>query len=294
MPVTSLSDKTLQAIVEWASAHQAVRAVLLTSTHATLTGKVDALSDYDVILVVENIHPFVEDHSWLNVFGDVLVVYWDPVYPDPQFAIEICANVVQYRSGLKIDFTLWSFSLLKHIVETQSLPTELDAGYRLLLDKDRMANALPEPTGKAYIPGRPTLSAYQHLVNDLLSDAPYVAKCLWRGELLPAKWCLDHDMKHVYLLPMLEWYAEIGCDWSKPVGYLGKGLKELLPADIWSELEGTDVGARMDENWEALYRTLGLFRKVARQVGAHFGYDYLEDLHQGVLDYLQRIKHMNE
>ena len=26
-----------------------------------------------------------------------------------------------------------------------------------------------------------------------------MAKCLWRDEIFPAKWCLDYDMKHVYL-----------------------------------------------------------------------------------------------
>lgn len=37
---------------------------------------VDILSDYDVILIVQDIHPFVTDRTWLNDFGDVLVVYW--------------------------------------------------------------------------------------------------------------------------------------------------------------------------------------------------------------------------
>jgi hypothetical protein len=38
---------------------------------------------------------------------------------------------------------------------------------------------------------------YQTLIQDFFSDAPYVAKCLWRDELLPAKWCLDYDMKYI-------------------------------------------------------------------------------------------------
>jgi aminoglycoside 6-adenylyltransferase len=88
------------------------------------------------------------------------------------------------------------------------------------------------PTGKAYVPAPPSLEAYQLLINDFLSDAPYVAKCLWRDEVLPAKWCLDCDMKHTYLRQMLEWRAEINHSWSVPVGNLGKGLKDFLPPDI--------------------------------------------------------------
>ena len=97
----------------------------------------DDLSDYDVILVVEDIHPFHEDRRWLNDFGDTLVAYWDPIYPDPDFGTDKFGNVTQYVDGLKIDFTLCPVEWLEKIVHAPALPTEMDAGYRILLDKDR-------------------------------------------------------------------------------------------------------------------------------------------------------------
>ena len=42
-----------------------VRAMLLTSTGALGCAPVNALSDYDVMLVVEDVRPFFEDRSWL-------------------------------------------------------------------------------------------------------------------------------------------------------------------------------------------------------------------------------------
>jgi len=93
---------------------------------------------------------------------------------------------------------------VRRIVQAPALPAELDAGHRVLLDKDHLTDEMQSPTYRAYIPVRPTNGVYQTTINDFFSDAPYIAKCLLRGELLPAKWCLDYDMKHVYLRPMLE------------------------------------------------------------------------------------------
>ncbi len=282
----------IPTLVQWATARSPIRAMLLTSTRAIPGAPVDALSDYDVILIVRDIHPFVADHTWLNDFGDVLVAYWDPIYSDPVFGIERCGNVIQYADGLKIDFNLWPVALFQQIVAAPTLLAELDAGYRVLLDKDQLTDALRPSTGMAYIPKPPTLEEYQTLINDFLSDAPYVAKCLWRDELLPAKWCLDYDMKHVYLRQLLEWRVEIDHGWSVPVGSLGKGLKKRLPPDIWTQVEQTFAGARLSDNWEALVHTLDLFRRIAIEVGEHLGYAYPHDLHQRVSAYVEQIRRL--
>lgn len=279
-------------IIQWAAAREPIRAVLLTSTRAVPGAEVDRLSDYDVILIVREIHPFVSDHSWLEDFGEVLVVYWDPVHPDPDYGIDCCANVTQYASGLKIDFTLWPVSLLEHVMAAPALPAELDAGYRILLDKDHITDGMLPPTRKAYIPARPSFPEYQAWVNDFLTDAPYVAKCLWRGDLLPAKWCLDYDMKHIYLLKVLEWRVQIDHDWSLPVRNLGKGLKKHLPPETWTALEQTYTGADKESNWLALENTMGLFRQVAVEVGEHLGYDYPHELHQRVGAYVGHIRQL--
>ena len=290
MTITQPTRDIIPTLIQWAMVRNSIRAVLLTSTQAIPGASVDALSDYDVILIVQDIHPFVADRTWLDDFGDTLIVYWDPIRPDPVFGIETCSNVTQYAAGLKLDFTLWPIALLQHIVAAPVLPAELDAGYRVLLDKDHLTDTLRPPTLMAYVPRPPSLTTYQTLINDFLSDAPYVVKCLWRDDLLPAKWCLDYDMKHNYLRQMLEWRMEIDYGWSVSAGFLGKGLKKRLPPDIWAQVEQTYVGARVADNWEALAHTMALFRRVAVEVGAHLGYAYPHDLHQRVSAYVEQIQ----
>jgi aminoglycoside 6-adenylyltransferase len=292
MHETHAPDEVIHRLVEWAEQHDSVRAMLLTSTRAIPNARVDVFSDYDVVLVVHDIHLFFEDRSWLQDFGELLVVYWDPIHLVPDYDIEQVGNVVQYADGLKIDFTLWPVELLRRIVAAPALPAELDAGYSVLVDKDHLTDGMQPPTYTAYVPLPPTDDTYQTVVNDFFTDAPYVAKCLWRDELLPAKWCLDYDMKHIYLRQMLEWRMECDHNWSVPTGALGKGLKRRLPAEIWSQLERTYAGAGIAENWEALFMTIALFRQVAIDVANHLGYAYPHDLDQRVTAYVQHTQRL--
>lgn len=283
-------DAVFKRLIQWAERRADIRAMLLTSTRAVPGASVDELSDYDVILIVEDIYPFFEDRTWLDEFGDVLVAYWDPIYADPDHGIAKTANVTQYADGLKIDFTLWPVELLRAVVRAPALQAELDAGYRILMDKEELTTGMKPPTYSAYIPAPPTRQEYLKHINDFFSDAPYAAKCLLRGELFPLKWCLDHDMKHVYLRPVLEWRVALDREGSVPVGALGKGLKKHLPPGLWSQLEATYAGASLAENWEALFRTIALFRQVAMEVGERLGYEYPFDLDERVTGFVKAMQ----
>ena len=287
-------DDVINRLIQWAEQRDSIRAMLLTSTRAVPNAPVDIYSDYDVILVVQDIHPFFEDRSWLDHFGDVLVAYWDPIHLDPDHGIEKVANVIQFADGLKIDFTLWPVELLQKIILAPVLQAELDAGYRVLLDKDHLTHGMQPPTYKAYIPTSPTNEVYQKTIEDFFSDVPYVAKCLLRGELFPIKWALDYDMKHLFLRVMLEWRVQLDHDWSMPIGALGKGLKKHLSAEVWSQLEETYVGADMADNWKALFKTMALFRQVAIEVGDALGYVYPQDLDERVVQFVKDMQHANK
>jgi aminoglycoside 6-adenylyltransferase len=276
-------------LTRWAEQRDPVRALLLTSTRANPKAPVDVLSDYDVVLVVEDVLPYFENRSWLHDFGEVLVAYWDPIHPDPDHGIEQTGNVMQYADGLKIDFSLWPVALLRRIVWASVLPDELDVGYTVLLDKDRLTVGMRPPTFEAYVPHPPNEETYQTAVYNFFSDAPYVAKYLWREELLAAKWCLEVEMRHHYLRPMLEWRMESDRGWSEPTGKLGKGLKKRLPRGIWEELERAYASAGIVDNWEALFQTMALFRRVAAEVAADLGYTYPLDLDRRVTAYVREI-----
>ncbi len=134
----------------------------------------------------------------------------------------------------------------------QAMTGVLDHGYRVLVDKDHLARDLKPPTYTAHIPKRPTEKEYQSLVEEFWWETIYVAKNLWRDELTQVKYNLD--------------------------------------TRTWSEFAGTYVGEGIDENWDALFETTALFRRMAKEVGDALGYGYPSDLDERVTSYLQRIR----
>lgn len=281
-------DLVLDQLVRWANEQELIRAVILTSSRAIPHAALDLFSDYDVILVLRSIQPFYVDRNWLKLFGPVLAVYRDPLIDDN--GQKRSAYVVQYETGLKIDFNLWPVELLQQVTANESPPSEFDAGYKILVDKDHLTAALTSPTYAAYIPKPPTETHYLELIEGFFLDTTYVAKFLWRDDMMAAKHILDHSLKQEHLRPMLEWRAEIDHQWTLKPGPYGRRLKQHVRPDLWAELERTYCGLGIEENWEALFRTIALMQYVATEVGHHLGYTYPQELDQRVMHYLSRVR----
>jgi len=245
------NDPMIEQFIAWGQAHDSIRAVVLTSTRTRPDAQLDAFSDYDVILAVDAVAPWFEDRGWLGNFGDVLVVYRDPIRQVHGF--ERFAYITQYtHDHLKIDFTVMDAGLLAHLAGQSPLPPDLDVGYHVLLDKDGLTDGIQPPTYTAFIPQKPSETDYLETIEVFFHEATYVHKNIWRDELLPAKYSFDQVMKQQLLRRMLEWYVGVQTGWTVPVGALGKGLTRHIPAEWWEMLEQSYVGTGAAENLVAL------------------------------------------
>jgi aminoglycoside 6-adenylyltransferase len=269
-----------------------IRALLLYSSRTDPNAVVDFFSDFDILLAVTDIHPFHEDDRWLEELGEVLVVFRNPISFDHGF--ECCGFITHYEDGLKIDYGFYPVQYLTWAADQARLPDDLDHGFTVLLDKDHLTDRLKPPTYTAYFLTPPNEAEYDALIEEFFNDALYVAKNLWRDHLLPMKYSLDTIMKFQCLRKMLEWQVGIDHNWSIRVGAYGKGLKEHARPEIWKELESTYVGTGTEENWEALFRTIGLFRRIAADVGAALGYAYPHDLDEKVIRRLRGVKSLDD
>lgn len=290
MSHSAQEQETLKWFVEWGNKQESVRAMVLTSSRTTDKSPTDALSDYDLILILTDIHPFFDDRSWLGDFGPVLVMYDNPLGLEDGF--EQSAFITQYENGLKIDFVLWPVGLLQRTVAAPQLPEEFDAGYLVVLDKDHLTAGLKPPTYRGYIPNPPTEAEYRKRIELIYHEATYVAKFLWRDDLMAAKHIMENGMLQENLRPMLEWRSEIDLGWSVKPGPYGRRLKQWLRPDLWAELETIYTGADLQDNWDAMYRIIALFRKVAIEVGDLLGYAYPFDLDRRAMAYLHKVRNL--
>ncbi len=279
----------LARLVAWGEDHSAILALILTSSRARADDTVDLLSDYDVIVAVTDAAAFTASSGWVSAYGEPLARWGDlsELYGSTTYFLGVV-----YADGVKVDYTVWPDTLLDRVGEAQDLPEDLDVGYRVLLDKDRRTSGWAAPTYRAHIPVPPTEAEYRAIIEEFWWDTSYVAKALWRGEVVFAKFALDYDAKIVALRRVLEWRIQLDHDWSLRPGAYGRGLERLLPADISAELASTYVGTGVEDNWDALFRTTALFRRVATEVGDALGYTYLEDVHEGVSAHLEGVRRL--
>jgi aminoglycoside 6-adenylyltransferase len=148
------------------------------------------------------------------------------------------------------------------------------------------------PTHRAFIPSPPSQAEYLETIELFFHECTYLAKFLWRDDLLPAKIQLDGSMKGDHLRRMLEWQAEIDAGWTLRLKAHGRGLKKIVPPGLWADLEATYVGASIEDNWAAMWRTIDLFAKVARTVGTALGYPYPEDMHRRSVKYFRWVQEL--
>src|SRR5438309_2402701 len=273
----------IDRLVQWAKNQSLVRAMVLESSRASDRASVDILSDFDVLLVVSDTRPYSQDETWLQDFGKILVLFRDK---GRTHGLTTYNRLVLYGDGTKIDYIVWPVALLQRVLSASRLPDLLDQGYQVLVDKDDLAHRLKPPTYTAYIPKKPTEKEYLALVEEFWWETIYVAKNLWRDELVSAKYNLDFVMKFELLRRLLEWRIELDHNWSWKPGAGGRGLKKYLDSRTWGELASTYVGANVDENWDALFQTTALFRRSAIEVSDALGYRYPYELEERVTSYL--------
>ena len=277
----------LGRLVAWGESDETVRALVLTSTRARDDGSADLLSDYDVVVVVPDAATFVSESGWTTAYGPRLVAWGDE---SELLGETTFFNGVVYRDGVKVDYKIWSTNVAERLPELDNLPDNLDVGYRVLLDKDGVTSRWPRPTFRAHVPSRPTQAEYDAIVEEFWWDTTYVAKALWRGELVFAKFALDYDAKLVALRRLLEWRIELDHDWSLQPGAYGRGMERHLPPELATELAATYVGVDRDESWDALFRTTALFRRVATEVGDALGYRYPQDVDDAMVAHLEAVR----
>ncbi|WP_026912488.1 aminoglycoside 6-adenylyltransferase [Patulibacter minatonensis] len=92
------TDPLLRAVVGWASGRPDVRAVVLTGSRSAEEGTGDAVSDFDVDLLVEDPHAFGDD-DWLEEIAPVLVASEDEDGGDP-------VRLVFFSAQRKVEFRL--------------------------------------------------------------------------------------------------------------------------------------------------------------------------------------------
>ena len=265
---------------EGARGNELVRAAILTSTRANPKRETDLLSDYDIEFYVTDLEPFRGDDRWLVDFGQV-IVRW-PFKPRAAGKKDRITRLIIFKDAVRIDFQI-------HKAEAIA-PDAYDDDYRILIDKDGLMAKLKPPTLSKHLVKKPTKDEYETLANEFWWDAHYVPKCLWREQLPFAASMLGQAVRDKYLRTVINWSIGLRHHWTVNTGVFGKEFRHYLDDGTWSEYESTFAAAGIEENWEAFFNAVALFRKMAKTVGEGLGYDYPERVDREMTKYYRCIR----
>ncbi len=275
-------DEILQLILETARQDARIRAVLMNGSRANPNAPRDMFQDFDVVYFVTDVAPFKNNYEWIRRFGELMIMEEPDDMEDPLPGKgDGFAYLMQFADGNRIDLGIYPTAQLKDRAR--------DSLSLLLLDKDRIIESLPPASESSYLPKPPTAKAFDDCAKEFWWVCPYVAKGLWRGEIVYARFMLDQALRE-QLMKMLTWHIGLRTDFRVNPGKFGKYFDKYLEPELWEMLKRTYADASCEMSWEALFAMCALFRKVAVPLAAHFGFDYQWEDDRRVSAHLEHVR----
>ncbi|HWJ78826.1 MAG TPA: aminoglycoside 6-adenylyltransferase, partial [Niallia sp.] len=249
----------LDLVIRVAKEDNRVKAVCMNGSRTNPNVPKDPFRDYDIVYLVENLPSFLENSSWVDVFGERIIMQTpedSSLFP-PTLGGRF-TYLMLFTDGNRIDL------MLVPVEEKDSYCKE-DRLLAVLLDKDNILPLLSEVSDQDYWVRKPTLDNYRDCINEFWWVSTYVVKGLWRRELLYA---IDHmNSIRAMLLKMLQWKVGTETNFTLSVGKNNKYLNKYVDEDIWKQLLNTYPTGDYQEAWGALFTMIKLFDQVGLEVG---------------------------
>ena len=282
-PYDMRSERDMYAlIINTARNDERIRAVILNGSRANPNAPGDIFQDYDIVYIVSEVLSFKHDPDWIGRFGEIMIVQVpDEMLDPPPGDDDSFTYLMQFTDGNRIDLNLYPITKL-NLLERDSLSV-------VLLDKDGLLKPFAPASESDYLPQPPTFKEYADCCNEFWWVCPYVAKGLWREEMIYARYMLDQFARE-QLMKMLSWHIGVKIRFLRNPGKFGKYFQQYLEPDLWDMLLKTYSAASHDRTWEALITMGDLFRLAAVEVGEHFGYTYPHSDDQRVSAHLRHVR----
>jgi len=270
-------QEVLDQVLGFAQANEMVRVVLLNGSRVNPNVTKDIFCDYDVAFFVTDPDQFLADQSWIEQFGELVIVQQNDCSED---GVTAYIFLMQFADGVRIDL---AFDPVAHV--DRFLGDSLTV---VLLDKDNLVGPLPPPSDTTYHTKRPTREEFDETTNEFWWCSTNVAKGIWRRELCYAKHMYDVIVRDC-IDKLVSWYIAVHHDWRIDSGLYGKWFQASLPTELWASLERTYAGADYGEMWEALFEAGSLVREIGVEVADALGYDYPLEDDRRVSAYLKKV-----
>lgn len=286
--VSRSETEMMELILGVAERTPQILAVLQDGSRSNPNVTKDIFQDYDIIYVVESLDPFVQDHSWVDVFGERMIMQMPEdmeLYPPSPELAGAFSYLLQFKDGNRIDLVMAPLEILDHFTS--------DSLCKVIWDKKGVLNdhPLPPASDGSYIVQKPSARSFIDCCNEFWYTNAGLAKGLWREEVILVKELLNQVIRQA-LIQMMDWY--IGCRHGFTVnpGKFGKFYQRYLEPEVYEKMLATYSDADLQHIWQAVYITMDLFRSSARFVATQLGYEYPESWDEDVTAYMVHVQQL--
>lgn len=277
-------QEMMDLVLNVASTDERIRAVGMEGSRTNPNVPNDIFQDYDIVYFVNDMQSFIENPEWVDVFGKRIIMQTPE--NSELFPPELDGNfsyLMLFTDGNRIDLTICPITYIDKWVT-------LDKLVKVLLDKDGLIPTLPDSTDRDYWVKKPSQKSFEDCCNEFWWVSTYVAKGLWRNEILYAH---DHlQLVRKMLLQMIEWKVGVETNFSVSIGKNGKYLDRYLDDKTWYELLKTYPTAETNEIWKALQMMTALFDEVSLEVANQSQFNYPPFDTSIVKAYLEHVSHL--
>lgn len=257
----------MTVILEEAESSPQIRIVAMNGSRVNKNIEKDAMQDYDIAYIVDDIEYYKNHQSWLEPFGKILMMQ----RPDDftlfgQTQSRDYHYLVQFEDGIRIDFTFVSIENLEDYLQEDHLVS-------IILDKDSIISGVLPASDQDYWVRKPSEQSYRDCINEMLWLSFYVVKGIKRHEPIYA---MDHlALMRGMLLQMITWQVGFETEFSLSVGKNYKHLDRYISSSMWEKLLSTYNLSSKEQCVIVLESMLTIFSVVADRVGDYgtFVYD---------------------
>lgn len=267
-------------ILNFAKKDTRVRAVYMNGSRTNPNAPKDVYQDYDIVYVVDNFESFTADHSWIDQFGERLILQMPEAMRYPSGAGHFNWMML-FTDGNRLDLTLIPVQK-PELIDKDSLTIKL-------LDKDGILPIFPIASDEDYKVKPPTELFYLSCCNNFWWCLQNIAKGIAREEL-PYAMLMYHNIVREELHDMISWYVGTITDFSVSSGKMGKYFNKFLPSELYEQYTRTYSDGDYNHLWNAVFTACDLFHLKAVQVGSYLGYPYNRKDEEGIRTYLAAVK----
>jgi aminoglycoside 6-adenylyltransferase len=281
-------EEMLELILEVAKRDERIRAVYMNGSRTNPNAPKDIFQDFDIVYVVIEAESFIQNPSWITVFGELLMLQ-EPEKMDRALgrSVDLDQNygyLMLFTDGNRIDLHIQTTDYMLLTFKTDSLTMPL-------LDKDGCLPNIPTSSDKDYWITKPTEAEYFSACNDFWWCMQNVAKGLWREELPYAKEMFEGVIRP-RINEIVSWWIGMQHDFQVSPGKMGKYYEKYLSKESWEMYRGTYAKGEYEDTWKAVFIACELFRKLAKDVANRLSLSYPDQDDKNMTSYLKRVREL--